>query len=466
MSTQQEQLTYIEKNLVFEISKYFGKEAKLVSHRVECSNGLDGFMSALYNVELELEISGEPRKETVLVKFMKGNKAFRSSSKSYTQFANEVFVYAEIIPAFEHLLRSSKLSTNLAVDMVPRCYRAEFGRIEGLGEDLESVLALKHLTTDGFSLGPRIVLRHDQLEAMCAVVGTYHALGYALRVVQPQVHERLRAGVIPLPFVADATQTTNIYHVLYSAAMERFYKFYDRKRQDLLKVDELEQDRRFAGALELLREKYFAHPVKLLERIRTGSYDTAQTDSYFSTFLHGDFNRNNVLFHYSNSHGVGDGTVNGIKVIDFQELRYSTPAIDLSFFMYMNTPPEDRDILFASLLRKYHKHMHEVLELVLQRNRNTLSEADLQGILDNYSFERFEAHFNRYAFYGAMVCMHFKPWLLGTESDCEALSKLFESDMHGTAFWQLSLDIAGDKANHEIFKIMRHAFKQGYMDAI
>ena len=65
-----------------------------------------------------------------------------------------------------------------------------------------------------------------------------------------------------------------------------------------------------------------------------------------------------------------------------------------------------------------------------------------------------------------MVCMHFLPWLLASETDCAHLSHLFETDMHGPAFFQLSLDIAGDEANHQIFGILRHAFEQGYMDWI
>lgn len=65
-----------------------------------------------------------------------------------------------------------------------------------------------------------------------------------------------------------------------------------------------------------------------------------------------------------------------------------------------------------------------------------------------------------------MICMHFMPWLLGSEADCAQLSKLFETDMHGPAFYKLSMDIAGDEANRQIFGIVRHAFEHGYMDHI
>ena len=71
------------------------------------------------------------RKELVLAKFMKGSPEFRESSKCYTQFANEIFVYAELLPAYENLVRSSKLNTDLVEHLVPRVYCAKFGQIQG-----------------------------------------------------------------------------------------------------------------------------------------------------------------------------------------------------------------------------------------------------------------------------------------------------------------------------------------------
>ncbi|XP_023162847.2 uncharacterized protein LOC111593988 [Drosophila hydei] len=456
MSTQQQHFDYMEKYLVYDIFKYFGNDATLIDHNIKCSTGLDGFMSAVYTVELTMKIAGNTRQELVLVKFMKGSPEFRESGKCYTQFANEVFAYAELLPAYENLLRDSKLNTELVEQFVPRVYCAKFGLIKDLGEARESVLALQHLQPAGFELGPRLTLRLDQLEAMCSLLGPYHALGYALRILQPLVEQRLRQQIVPLPFVFEAN-VPNIYAVLYRVAFDRFYAFYDRCRDQLLQP----QEQRFAEALERLRSKYFEQPVALLERIRTAACDDTQPESHFSTFLHGDFNRNNVLFHEN-----GEGQVDGVRMIDFQELRYSTTAIDLSFFLYMNTPADNRAAIFAKLLRSYHQRMHQTLELLLQRNHDTLSEEQIKQLLSDYSYSRFEQHFARYAFYGVMVCMHFMPWLLGSEADCAQISKLFETDMHGPAFYKLSMDIAGDEANRQIFGIVRHAFEQGYMDSI
>jgi len=213
---------------------------------------------------------------------------------------------------------------------------------------------------------------------MCGVLGPYHALGYATRILEPQVHERLRNGLITLPFVFEAG-VPNIFEVLYRVAFDRFFEFYDRCRDQLLQGD---GDTPLAEKLEKLRERFFDQPIQLMEHIRSVSCDPTESDSYFSTFLHGDFNRNNVMFHEN-----ANGMVDNIKMIDFQELRYSSTALDISFFLYMNTPCEEREIIFPRLLRLYHQKMHETLELILNRNKDSLSDEQLQQLLESYRCE-------------------------------------------------------------------------------
>lgn len=59
MATQQQHFDYMEKYLVYDIFKYFGNDATLIDHNIKCSNGLDGFMSAVYTVQLTMEIAGK-----------------------------------------------------------------------------------------------------------------------------------------------------------------------------------------------------------------------------------------------------------------------------------------------------------------------------------------------------------------------------------------------------------------------
>lgn len=72
-------------------------------------------------------------------------------------------------------------------------------------------------------------------------------------------------------------------------------------------------------------------------------------------------------------------------------------------------------------------------------------------------------HFTQFGLYGAMVCIHFIPWMICSEEDCGKLSKLFETDVYGKEFYDLSLIIGGDQANERVYKILNHASSKGYI---
>lgn len=62
---------------------------------------------------------------------MRGDISFRESSKSYSQFANEVFIYAKVLPTYKQLLEEAKNVDIRVENWVPRSYVAKFGYIEG-----------------------------------------------------------------------------------------------------------------------------------------------------------------------------------------------------------------------------------------------------------------------------------------------------------------------------------------------
>lgn len=68
----------------------------------------------------------------LIVKFMKGDKHFRVSSKSYEQFANEIFIYSKVLPYYDEIIEKSGVkgvvgSQNWIADI----YVAKFGVFPG-----------------------------------------------------------------------------------------------------------------------------------------------------------------------------------------------------------------------------------------------------------------------------------------------------------------------------------------------
>ncbi|XP_036339165.1 uncharacterized protein LOC118748676 [Rhagoletis pomonella] len=459
-------LKYIKEYLIAKILNKLENE-KLVKYELEHASGLDGFMSALYNIHLHTETAKGPQHRLLVAKFMKGDVAFRESSKSYVQFANEIFVYQRALSVFAKLLASAKLNITID-DWVPHPYVAKFGYIEGLSaapDVREAVLVLEHLKPRGYVLGPRLYLTREHLLPMCRVIGQFHAMSYALQLIDPTQLEYLRSDIVTLPFINDADPTdakNNYYRYLYRAAFDRFYDFFDRKIDGNTFDKQSADDLKLIDRLRDLREKYNAEPTRLLEKIRTSVLDCEQ-DNRFGAILHGDYNRNNVLFRYEEMQGADETErkVADVKMIDFQEMRYGSPCMDLSFFMFMNTTKETRAAIWMEMLQTYHTNMYDTLKRAVVAN-GKVDAAQLAA----YNFDEFYAHFKRYAFYGVMICLHFLPWMLSSEEECAKISHLFETNMQGEEFHRVSIEIGGDEVNMELLDVMRHACKLGYMDEL
>lgn len=202
---------------------------------------------------------------------------------------------------------------------------------------------------------------------MCKPLGQYHAMSYALHILNSKLLNTLRSRIRSLPFINDQDPLdikNNFYRVLYRVAFDRFYDFYDRKIKS--NIDDIE----LANNLQKLKDKYFDEPTRLLEYLRT-EIDKNEEDKKFGVILHGDFNRNNVLFCQN-----GDNDVTA-KMIDFQELRYATPAFDLSFFMYMNTSEDIREAVWMKILKTYHEHLFKHLSRIVGESNSNL---------DNYKY--------------------------------------------------------------------------------
>lgn len=457
MSVKNNHLKYISDFLIKKIENKI-LPVKLLSFNIEQSTGLDGFMSALYTINIKVldESSKKESERKLIAKFMKGDEHFRVSTRCYIQFANEILIYSQVIPYYAEVLIKADVKSIKAEDWIPEVFFAKYGVIEGLengGEtSFESVLVLEHLKEKGYRMGPVLYLDKDHMLAMMKPLAQYHAMTYALKIQEDKHLENLIQKVVPLPFIETEGTFNNFYEPVFKVAFDRFFDYYDRCKDSLISLkndDDVELDKN----INKLRNKFGKSPTKLLEFIRTIK---DEDDRKYAAILHGDFNRNNVMFRYEE----GDDRPKDCKLIDFQELRYGTPCIDLSFAMCMNMEREIRNEFWMELLKFYHTTMFNTMSAVLKS-----SDSKIKNKLESYSFDDFYKHFTKYAFYGVMITMHFLPWLCGTEEELNTLSQEFER-VHGQKFYDVSFSAGGDEANGRIFNVIKHASQMGYMNII
>lgn len=134
---------------------------------------------------------------------MRGDKSFREASKAYLQFANEIYFYSTIMPAYEKFLKELNLNEKLIRDLLPQVYQAKFGYIEGLSSrpcEQEASLVMENLSHKGYQLGPAVFLERQHLLAMSEALGKLHGLCYAFKVLKPlEMANLIKKTYFPYP---------------------------------------------------------------------------------------------------------------------------------------------------------------------------------------------------------------------------------------------------------------------------
>lgn len=377
----------------------------------------------------------------MIVKIMKGDQDFREATKSSTQCSNEVYVYKEVIPYYQKFLDAS--GSSLKADWTPKIYYADYKIFPELSDARETILALENLSPFGYRLGPRTDLNEKHLRMMIKHIATYHSVFYAMKIKKDPMVEKLAQGLIPLSFLHKDGQQLESYRILYTIALERFFRV-------VADSPKLQENKKFVEKVEKLKAQYQDRPMVLMQKF-------LETDDVFTLILHGDYNRNNVLFKYGQPEGFDEPE--SIKMIDFQECRYASLSNDLSFFMYMNSTPSIRDAIWDSLLELYHETLMKSLTEILKCTQD-------DERVKPYGFTNFLNHFKKFAFYGTMIGIHFIPWMACPEDECHKLSHLFETDIKGPELHALLQVCGGADVDERITSNTVHAFNKGYMDII
>ncbi|XP_075226765.1 uncharacterized protein LOC142327521 [Lycorma delicatula] len=154
-------------------------------------------------------------------------------------------------------------------------------------------------------------------------------------------------------------------------------------------------------------------------------------ENEFNVLNHGDFWLTNILFKYENGKPIK------VKLVDLQQSRYSSPAVDLLFFMYGSIQEEVLNNKKDELIKIYLQTLNEYLEKYESPKR--LEEAELLKSLEERDF---------YAFYATLTSLAvvlsestFLELKEMTEDDINNLKncpfrKYFQSDIYKQIFLQ------------------------------
>ncbi|XP_014203573.1 uncharacterized protein LOC106635896 [Copidosoma floridanum] len=237
----------------------------------------------------------------------------------------EVFIYTDLIPAYQNLEKELGIKGNEIIDITPKYYGHQNSREENSDVvDANALLLLENLYSHGYYMCDRSSgLDFNRAKTTLSALSRYHALGIAMRQKRPGDFEKIISQVKNSGLKALVLE--NIFRNHYEALMNE-----PKLEQYLSKI-----------------EFYFQNCNSI--------------DGPWTTITHGDLRLNNLLFLKKDSSRPDDIDV---KTIDFQISQYESSLKDVMYF-WITSLDEDTlknrldDLLdfyyasFMSWLRRY-----------------------------------------------------------------------------------------------------------------
>uniref|UniRef100_A0A2S2NBD3 CHK kinase-like domain-containing protein n=1 Tax=Schizaphis graminum TaxID=13262 RepID=A0A2S2NBD3_SCHGA len=301
----------------------FGKNLKYVSFELNKEHvGEDQYMST---VLFGTVTTSDKSQYQIVIKLKLRNEELRNRLKIDYQFYNEITMYETIIPFLFECHRSLK-----GIEDWPSLARFFYGRNK-CGEFFErDLIVLENVKPLGYQLSEeRLFIDYNHLVFALRALAKFHGLSYTAKYKDPH---RLQKFVM---YLRDTQFDVNGQWIL--------------KNNALKKLGKRGVDRLIERSGDLYRDN--EHLRRFNELIDDGNNTLRRALHHrepLSVVCHGDFNRNNVLFKYDDS-----GLPVDVLLFDFGTPRYGSPALDISFFLYMNTTKNMRESHWDDLLNEY-----------------------------------------------------------------------------------------------------------------
>lgn len=325
----------------------------------------------------------------VVGKVQPTNEYARAMMNSDIQFATEVLMYKEILPFFG------------LQNLFPVLY---YGEAEGNAD--RDVILLEDMSADGYKVTKeKLFLTIQHLRLAIKSLARFHAASFNAKVNKRSEFERLISKMRFKKFSDD--EDTSIEHCMARGCNPHMGTYGHLLRP----------------ALAAMQEKDF--------------FDTiTEPREPWAVVCHGDFCRNNMLFKYDGEEPVA------VKFFDMQTSRYTSPAVDLSFFLYLNTDKTTRDLYWDSLLREY-------LDCVKSHLDSNVT-IDEKGFYDDFATR---------AVYGYYHCSFFTPMMASDEE--LILGDYGQKSLEERI--EIMVNMAGDKGTQLIADIVAHMLEKGYI---
>jgi hypothetical protein len=164
-----------------------------------------------------------------------------------------------------------------------------------------------------------------------------------------------------------------------------------------------------------------------------------------SVLNHGDFWVNNMMFHYCPDTGKADD----VRFVDFQISRYTSPVLDLLYFIYTSPSEDVRSEYTEFLLEEYHQELRYTLKV-------------LGCEYHKFSIEQLKKEFEGKSFFGLITAMTVLIAVLGEPTEVFDMEN-FNEDGSSLDSKSLERPFSGRRYKEAIQKLIPHFENKGLL---
>ncbi|XP_034831392.1 uncharacterized protein [Maniola hyperantus] len=324
------------------------------------STGGNNFLGELYEVNISGYTSEGHKETSLFLKHIIYNDDFQVYSIPEV-YAKEAFVYKELWQIYEELQDKAKIPLE-----------ERFKMVKSYDETNSKVIILDNLTKKGYKTMPRLdVMSIEFAELSIKQLAKFHGLSFVLQNRNPEYFET-KIKTIKQSFV------------------------YDDYWNDLAKKMCDTSTTRMDDATKNKIAKFFPISLEKYPKYMNG------LNSKIKCLVHGDYKMNNVLLKEI------DGRVTEVIPIDYQQIYYGCPVIDLLYFIY------------AASDRNFRKqHLHYLRDVYFNTLTSFLNYFDIDSL---FSREEFEKCFKDSLDYALMYTLYMLPMFF-VDEDVPDLAK-------------------------------------------
>ncbi|KAF2900171.1 hypothetical protein ILUMI_06019 [Ignelater luminosus] len=305
---------------------------------------------------------------SIIVKCCPDNEMLKNYEKQMRFFEQEISVYTEVLPAVKELLGEDVVLSTKCISSI---------------REPRSVIILEDLSTEQFKVHPR---QHglDLEHCLLAIekLAYFHAGTATIHEKNPPIIKRYDLGIF-----WDNPHTTRWLAVGFGALAKACSSW---------------------PGFEKYSEKLDSLKTKAVEKTLRASRLDSQD---FSVLNHGDFWITNFMFNYTS-----DSKLKDCRIVDFQVVLHSSPAIDLSFFWATSPNVEVKTKCLNIILNHYYKHLTTAL------NKAQYPTEKMP------TFQQFEEDFNKRAFYGLTSSISVLPFVTASKRSDASIANLLNDE--------------------------------------